>query len=306
MSRESSLHRTVEILKLLNDGKKLCIKNLALIYDVSERTIRRDFALIKDFFGDFMSKEGDCYRAYEKVLLEDVLSATDLMTLANIVKLFGIAQQKSLVSKRTQALIDKSMSVYDFKSRPFENIRNKEIIKKLEHAIKFNKVVTLRYRRERVLTVSRFYPYKILFLNENFYLAGENASLKSPFEFRRISMIEEITHTNKTFRRRKEIIDFIKRIQTPWAEFGKEEIVVKLRIAKKVRRFFMMKKYLPSQEVVQTFANGDIEVHYRVSSLRELEEYIVKWLPHVEILAPKGLQKMLRQTLKEKLASLYR
>jgi len=303
MSQKSSLHRTIEILKHLNEGKKLCVTRLAQEYEVSDRTIRRDFELIRELLGDFMSKEGECYRAYQKVLLDEVLHATDLMTLANIVNLFGVAQKQSLISDKTQALIDKSMLVYDFKSRPFENVQNHEVIKKLEHAIKFNKEIQIHYKSERVITQANFKPYKILFLNENFYMVGENSS-KNQFEFRRISMIEEITYRSKTFTTHKDIVDFIKTIQTPWAVFGKEEISVRLKVSKKVRRFFLFKKYLPSQEVVHTFDNGDIEVHYKVSSLYELEELVIKWLPQISIIAPQGFKKMIKRSLGQKLASL--
>jgi len=303
MSQKSSLHRTIEILKHLNEGKQLCVTRLAEEYEVSDRTIRRDFELIKELFGDFMSKEGECYRAYQKVLLDEVLHATDLMTLANIVNLFGVTQKQSLISDKTKVLIDKSMLVYDFKSRPFENMKNHEVIKKLEHAIKFNKEVKIRYKSERAISHANFQPYKILFLNENFYIVGENSS-KNQFEFRRISMIEEVEYKNKTFIAHKDIIDFIKTIQTPWAVFGKEEMLVRLRVSKKVRRFFLFKKYLPSQEVVHTFDDGDIEVHYQVSSLHELEELVIKWLPQISIISPQGFKKMMKRTLKQKLASL--
>jgi len=303
MSQKSSLHRTIEILKHLNEGKKLFVTPLSQEYEVSDRTIRRDFELIRELFGDFMSKEGECYRAYQKVLLDDVLHATDLMTLANIVNLFGVTQKQSLISHKTQALVDKSMFVYDFKSRPFENMKNHEVIKKLEHAIKFHKEIQIRYKSERAITQANFRPYKILFLNENFYMVGENKS-KNQFEFRRIAMIEEVDYKSKTFSPHKEITNFIKSIQTPWAVFGKEEMLVRLRVSKKVRRFFLFKKYLPSQEVVQTFDNGDIEVHYTVSSLHELEELVIKWLPQISIISPQGFKKMMKRRLKEKLASL--
>ncbi len=303
MSQKSSLHRTLEILKALNAGKRVCVTNLATAYEVSDRTIRRDFELIKEIFGDFVAKEGECYQAYQKILLEEVLSATDLMTLANIVNLFGVAQKESLVSNKTKALIEQSMSVYNFKSRPFENMRNKEVIKKIEHAIKFHKEIKIDYKSERAVTKTTFHPYKILFLNENFYLVGENAS-KQQFEFRRIAMIEAVHDTKKTFFTHKDIHTFIKNIQTPWAVFGKELIVVKMRVAKKVRRFFIFKKYLPSQEVVHTFDNGDIEVHYSVTSLYELEDLVIKWLPNIRIIAPMGFKKMMKRTLKQKLLSL--
>ncbi len=191
MSQKSSLYRTIEILKDLNEGKKLCVTQLAQVYEVSERTIRRNFELIRELFGDFMSKEGDSYQAYRRILLNDVLHATDLMTLANIVNLFGITQKESLISEKTKALVNKSMSVYAFKSRPFEEMKKHKIVKKLEHAIKFKKKICIRYKSEHFLSESYFHPYKILFLNENFYMVGENL-IKNSFEFRRVAMIEDI------------------------------------------------------------------------------------------------------------------
>jgi predicted DNA-binding transcriptional regulator YafY len=305
MSQKSSLYRTIEILKNLNEGKKLCVTRLAEEYEVSDRTIRRDFELIKELFGDFMSKEGECYQAYKKVLLQEVLCATDLMTLANIVNLFGVTQKESLVSDKTKALIEKSMSVYEFKSRPFEGVKNYEIVKKLEHAIKFNKVIRIRYRTERFLSESNFHAYKILFLNENFYMVGENIS-KNSFEFRRVSMIEEVEYKSKSFSPHADIQKFIKNIQTPWASFGREDTVVKLRVNKSIRRYFILKQYLPSQKVTKNYENGDILVEYTISNIREIEELIIKWLPRIEIISPQRFKKQLQKTLKVKMSALSR
>ncbi len=303
MNKRSSLYRTLEILKLLNDGKKLCVTRLAEEYEISDRTIRRDFELIRELFGDFMSKDGECYQGYKKVLLDEVLNATDLMTLANIVNLFDVTQKKSLISDKTKALIDKSMSVYDFKSRPFERVENLEIVKNLEHAIKFRLTIKIQYKTERQNTQTLFNPYKIVFLNENFYLIGIKAS-NNAVEYRRITMIESVKFTKKQFFIDSNVENFLKKIQTPWATFGKEEIVVKLRVTVPIRRYFLKKKYLPSQKIVHTFENGDIEVHYTITNYREVEELIIKWLPHLRIIAPKNLQKMIKRSLKQKLSAL--
>ena len=303
MSQKSSLYRTIEILKLLNDGKKLCISNLSYQYEVSDRTIRRDFELIRSIFGDFMSKEGECYRAYKKVLLEDILRGTELMTLANIVNLFGEASMQSAISSQTQSLVKKSLSVYDFKSRPIEHVQNKTFMKTIEHAIKFHKEIKLEYKVMRGSTNRTFHPYKILFVNENFYLVGENISKKS-FEFLRLSLVLDVKDSKNSFFPRQDIIEFITKIQTPWAAFGKEEIKVKLRVAQKNRKYFILKKYLPSQEVIQTFENGDIEVHFTVHNLREIEELVIKWLPNISIIAPRHLNKMIKRVMRKKMQGL--
>jgi len=301
LSQKSSLYRTVEILKMLNEGKKLCVTTLAYTYAVSDRTIRRDFELIKELFGDFMSKEGDCYLAYKKILLEDVLTATDLMTLANIVNLFNITHKASLISDKTQALINKSMNVYDFKSRPFENLQNTDILKKLEHAIRFNKIVELTYQTEINRSSRIFCPYKILFLKENFYLVGINITHQHQFEFLRISLIQNVADSSKTFHKEQSINTFIDTIQTPWAIISQPNITVKIRVSKKIRRFFILKKYLPSQEVVKTYENGDIAVQYKISSYNEIEELIIKWLPYIKILSPENLIQKIKKQLHFKL-----
>jgi len=307
MGQKSSLYRTVEILKMLNEGKQLCISTLAIAYEVSERTIRRDFELIKEIFGNFITKEGECYQGYETFLLEEVLSATDLMTLANIVNLFGMASVESSISPQTKTLIDESMQVYDFKSRPLENMQNIEVSKSLEHAIKFNKQIKIVYQTERLTSQRLFYPYKILFINENFYLVGENMS-KGVFEFLRISLIQEVIYTPKNFYPQPSIHKFITQIQTPWAAHHKDklhQIQVRLRANTNIRRFFKFKKYLPSQEIVAEFDNGDIELRYTVTNLREVEELIIKWLPNISIITPRNaLSKMIKKRLKSKLNGL--
>ena len=65
-----------EVLKLLNDGKLLCVENLASTYDTSTRSIRRDFELIKEVCGDVLiSPQKGCYQAVQKFILNETLNA---------------------------------------------------------------------------------------------------------------------------------------------------------------------------------------------------------------------------------------
>jgi predicted DNA-binding transcriptional regulator YafY len=300
MGQQSSLYRTVEILRRLNEGKRICISNIASEFDVSIRTVRRDMALIREIFGDFASKEKECYQAYKKILLDDVLNARDLMTLANIVMLFGLVNQNSLVSGQTKALMAHAMDVYDFRTRPFEYIKNPQILKYLEHAIRYHKEIRIRYQSDKASTYANFKPYKILFLNENFYLVGENSS-KGHFELRRINLIESIELKNHTFLPDASIKEFIQTIQTPWANFKQSQKHIKIRVDSHIKRFFVLKKYLPSQNIIKTFENGDILVEYYVTNYHEIEELLIKWLPDIKIISPPNLKKMLRKRLKKKL-----
>lgn len=180
----NALYRTLDILKRLNDGQKLCVSQLDLEYEVSSRTIRRDFEIIREIFGDFLSKEGDCYKAFKKVILDEVLNASNLMTLSNIVNIFDTIKLSDQISDSTKSLIKKAEDIYDFKTRPFEKLTNFEILEKLEHAIKFRKEIKIAYKTQEKTFYAKIQPYKIVFLNENFYLVGLYAT-KSKFEYSR-------------------------------------------------------------------------------------------------------------------------
>ena len=93
-------------------------------------------------------------------------------------------------------------------------------------------------------------------------------------------------------------------MQTPWASYANPKVDIRLRVDVSIRRFFIKKKYLPSQRITHTFDNGDIEVVYTVTNYKEVEELIIKWLPKVRIIAPRNLNKMIKKVLAKKLHSL--
>jgi len=300
MSQQSSLYRTIQILKDLNEGKKLCIESLAIYYEVNERTIQRDFRLIREIFGEFMTKEGRCYQGHKKVLLDELLHATDLMTLANIINLFDITHKSSLISVKTDSMIKNSMSVYEFKSKPFEMIQNQELLKTLEHAIKFNKELKIGYQANNKIIYRKFQAYRILFLNENFYLVGWNLS-KNYFEYLRIALIKEFSISSKSFYKDSEIVAFIKTIQTPWAKFGIPQQRVRFYVQASIAKYFLLKKYLPSQTITKEYNDGALEVAYHINDFKELEELIIKWLPHLKVLEPEALNQHIKGVLWGKL-----
>jgi hypothetical protein len=127
MGKLSSTHRVIEILKLLNDGKVLCVDNLGNVYDTSTRSIRRDFEMIREIFGDILiSHQKGCYQTVNKLLLEDTLNSTELYMLKNILKLSeksNLSLSKNVDASIKAAIIkeDKN-SPYLFKNKPYEEI----------------------------------------------------------------------------------------------------------------------------------------------------------------------------------------
>jgi len=303
MSKKSSLHRVLEILEQLNRGKKLCVSRLAEQYEVSERSIQRDFKMIIEVFDDFLIKDGECYKGYKKVLLDELLQGSELMMLSNIVNVFDIVDSKSLLSAETQRLIKNSMNVYSFKSKPFEVLKQTKELKLLEQAIRQKKETILVYERENEIFNFVVNPYKIIFLNENFYLVAKDINNNNILRLR-IALLHSVRLSSKTFYHEPKVINYIDTIQTPWKQFDKKEITIKLLVKHRVAHYFLLKKYLPSQKIIQKYDNGDIIVTYQVSNFKEIEELIIKWIPKIEILEPKELQVFIKSELLFRLSEL--
>jgi predicted DNA-binding transcriptional regulator YafY len=303
VSKKSSFYRVFEILKLLNESKRLCIDTLSKRYGVSQRTIRRDFDLIVEIFGEFLTKEKLCYKAYKKLFLDDILTSHELTVLTNIIDIFAEANNEKFIKPETKELLKNSSKIYDFKSRPFESLKNQEILKALEYSIKFHKVIGIGYRANISFFIEEFEPYRIVFVNENFYLVGVNRD-KKRFEFLRVSMIKEVKESKKSFFLDHKIVEFIKKIQTPWSNFYKKETVIALKTHKSISRYFLKKRYLPSQKILERLESGELIVEYTITNIREIEELIIKWLPRVEIVSPLGIKKYIRKILYKKLEPL--
>ena len=77
--------------------------------------------------------------------------------------------------------------------------------------------------------------------------------------------------------------------------------IVKLLVKQKVAKYFILKKYLPTQKIIQKLDNEDLEVQYSITDFKEIEELLIKWLPHVKVLEPLALNEMVREVLLGKL-----
>ena len=305
MSHSDSIRRVVDIMRLLNEGQGVTIERLVQKYEVNSRSIRRDLALIKEIFGEVLVKEGDTYRTYSQLLWDQVLSAGELMQLSNVVSLLNLTEYTTAVSEPTRALIKHSQAVYAFKSKPCEQLRNLPLLKQLEHAISYRQVIRLSYQTLNGMVDYQLKPYKILFLHENFYLVGVyRHDTGETVKLFRIAMMQSIKRMDKSFIHDREVDRFIHRLQTPWAVFVQPEQIIRLRVDQRIKKYFIAKDYLPSQKCVQVYENGDLLLEYRVTQFQEVEELLIKWLPHIRIIEPVALRDYLEEVLANKIQAL--
>ncbi len=299
MSKISSTFRVLEILKNLDEGKSLNVKNLANRYETSIRSIQRDFELIKKIYGDILiSPQKGEYKAVSKILLKNTLNSTELYMLKNILSLSEKSRldlsQNVDENVKMAILKEDNSSPYIFKQKPYEEIFiHSQKFKKLEHAVKFCKEIKITYDNFGKISIFVLRPYKIVFINENFYLASETSEQK--FILNRIALIKKIEPTKRNFTINYDLMDFILNLQSPWATYQPnyknylKEVV--LKVAKKQAKYFKLKKFLPSQKIISEDKKGNILVSFKVASELEVIGLIKQWIPFIKVISPESLVK---------------
>ncbi|SFV66965.1 probable transcription regulator Cj0571 [hydrothermal vent metagenome] len=307
--------RVLELLKRFNNGQKVCIETLS--YDVlwegkSEKTIRRDLDVIKKVFPEsfeLIRGEKGCYKAITKKAFDQFLNERNLSLL---IQTFSIAQRSDLfksldIDEGVKSIIEHKLKetkkLYEFKSKPFETKKdNYEMMKSLERAIYHQKYIAISYEAKDRVEEYEVKPYKIVFMNEIFYLACEVEAYNFSFSLYRISKIKEIIDKKKTFHKNREIEDFIKFIQTPFTRyrqgFRKYLIEVILEVDKSKAFYFKSKKFLSSQKVLETKKNGNLIISYLVTQEIEVDELIKRWLPFVKVIEPLSLKSKIENELR--------
>lgn len=311
--------RVLELLKRFNDGKKVCIeslKNDTMWFGKSEKTIRRDFEVIKEFFPDSFelirgSKgEKGCYKAITKDVFNNFM---DKDTLALMVQTFNIAQRNNVLEGLNildddkliiNAKIKESKKCYEFITKPYETKKgDSALLKEIERAITYKRYITIIQQEDSNLIEHEVKPYKIIFMHENFYLACENTNIEYLFSLFRISNIKKIKLHPKTFHINLDIELFIKDIQTPFSKYTpnyrNHMIEVLVEIDNKKARFFKLKKFLSSQKTVETKDNGSLILSFKVTQEMEMEELIKKWIPYMKVIKPLSLKKKIEDDLKK-------
>lgn len=298
MSKDSSTKRIFTIIKEMQKGRVLKVENLAQEFDVSVRTIRRDFALIKEVFGNCLitPTKGE-YAMISRDFLENILDTTEMYLLKNI---FQLAQNTNLTftqnvdSRVKTTLQDSDISPYLFKTRPYEEMfYNKKIFKVLENAIRFRKKIKITYENLGVVTHFSLMPYKIVFISENFYLASMQEK-RETFLLSRIALIKDVEVSAKSFNYNYEVMEFIAFMQSPWAvykpNFKKHLIKVIIEIPKQQSKYFLLKKFLPSQEFVCKNDDGSMQFSYLLTSQNEILATLKQWIPFIKVIVPDSLK----------------
>ena len=333
--------RVLELINRFNNGEKVCIDGLRQAakeaYDfsgsvtdklwfnesttkpMSDKSVRRDLDIVKSHFPrafELITTEKGCYKSLNRKMFDNFLNPE---ALSLMIQTFTIAQRNNMfdsfdISEEDKQILNKKAKekskVYEFKNKPFENVeKEKKYFHILEENIKNRKKLFIKYEENSGQVVDiEVKPYKIIFMNDNFYVgcAVDNDYLYSTY---RISKILEIKEVGKRFDFDPRIEEYIKEgIQTPFSSYSQnyreKMIKVVLEVDKERAYHFKVKKHLTSQKIIEEKEDGSLLVGYLVTQEREMQELVKKWIPYVKVIEPETLKKSIVSELEYYLKSL--
>lgn len=304
----------------LQSGKRPNALRLAAELEVSAKSIHRDLEFMRDRLDlpieyDF-EKRGFFYSG--EVNTFPTLQITEGEIFALIVAEKALQQYRgtnfekpllSAIKKMEQSLPDTiSLNLADieqtisFRTRA-EPILNLEIFDALAKATAQRRQIEMAYRKPgRRETEQRVIdPYHLANINGEWYLFAYDHGRKDIRTFAPVR-IQSAKQTGKTFAR-PDKFSLEQRLRGSFGvHSGQGDYDVVIRFDARVADVVREKKWHESQQLIE-LKNGGVEMHLKLSSLVEIQRWVLGWGGDAKVIKPRELSASVRESAKKILSS---
>ena len=318
-SARPPLERMLRIHQALQAGGYPNAGKLSREIEVSAKTIHRDLEFMRDRLNlpvEFDGSRGGYFYTGE-VSNFPTLQITEGEIFALVVAEKALQQYRgtsfekpllSAIRKMEQSLPDTvSLNLADvgqtisFRTRA-EPILNLKIFEVLAKAVADRRQLELQYRKPGQKAEARIVdPYHLANINGEWFLFAFDHARQDIRTFAPARM-ESAKPTGKTFERSQEF-SLEKRLRDSFGVHsgeGKFEVVI--QFAPRAADYIREKKWHPSQSL-REFKNGSVELKMKLSSLSEVQRWVLSWGGEAKVLQPLELVESVRQAAKAILGS---
>lgn len=305
------LERMLRIHQWLQSGKFPNASTLAREVEVSTKTIHRDIEFMRDRLNlpiEFDPVQNG-YRYTGEVSGFPTMQITEGEIFALVVAEKALQQYRgtsfekpllSAIKKMEQALPDTiSLNLADveqtisFRTRA-EPILNLEIFDTLAKAVAQRRQLELHYRKPGHAAEARIVdPYHLANINGEWFLFAFDHARQDLRTFAP-ARIQAARPTGKIFERTRKF-SLEKRLRDSFGVHsgeGKFEVVI--RFAPRAADYIREKRWHPSQ-TLREFKNGGVELRLKLSSLGEVQRWVLGWGGDARVLQPPELAESVRQ-----------
>lgn len=321
----SKINHIFTLMQMLSEGRELYAQDTRLqdeLDGVNERTLRRYLEEIHTLYQDmivthkkpkeFADRKVTVYRVIDpKKDVSDVLRffLENDNELSWVLQLL-VEQDPTLLEYADEAKdaiqrsISKESDVFLFVSKPFElfeDAKQKNIFKNLRDAVKRMVYRNIEYNYNGTVSFKDVKCLKIIFSENNWYLAGETSDGK--FRWFRLSFISNVSYSSKNSYQ-KHILEkydsFFERIENPFTLFDADTQEARIVAKKEVAHYFKegMKPFFKSQKFIRQNDDGSVEFSVKYTQPMEILPFVKKWMPSLKIVAPNSLKELYRDDLR--------
>ncbi len=310
----------VRIHQAVSSGKFPNASTLAQEIEVATKTIHRDLEFMRDRLGlpiEFDPRQNG-YHYTEEVRAFPTMQITEGELLALVVAEKALQQYRgtsfekpllSAIKKMEQALPDTiSLNLADieqtisFRTRA-EPILDLKIFDALARAVAQRKQLELAYRKPGQRQPERrvIDPYHLANINGEWFLFAYDHARKDIRTFVP-ARIQSVQPTGKTFERPQKF-SLEKRLRDSFGvHSGEGEYDVVIRFNARVADYVREKKWHESQSL-RELKGGAVELRMTLSSLVEVQRWILSWGGDAKVVRPRDLAETVRQSAEKILQS---
>ncbi len=300
---DKALTRLVSILTKLYNGESLSVKELAEEFNVSTRTIQRDFNDRLISFPIYQDKKlwrmQDGFRLEKSTSIEDSLILDIMEKLAEGVGNKFSAKAKTLLSKIKNEDYNPIYAKLDM-----EDIGDKlELVQLLEKAIKSKLEVNCIYEIKNNKTIKlNIKPLKIANFEGFWYLIALDKNRDNLLKKYYLKSLSSIKISTQNFTTDNNLEELLGKVTSIWFDETKEPFEVKIFVNSEIAKYIKRKPISPSQIIESIHEDGSLEIVVKISNAMEIFPIVKYWLPHMKIVEPTQLQKELINELKSYIA----
>ncbi|EGR0247219.1 helix-turn-helix transcriptional regulator [Vibrio parahaemolyticus] len=276
-------NRLADITAMAYAGQSLNIAELAEKYQVSTKTIRRDF----DRLCAILER---CPDTGNHILSASARSQYNEQDLVRLIDDLGL--KKALPLKAAQFLRsfinDSTSDCYHFQEQPLEADFISSLHGTFETAIKNRRTVSFLYK-DTSRTVS---PYLMVYSHGSWYLAAVFEGVLKTFSLARIKFVSV---QKEHFDYDPSVVDKIKEQDTIW--FGQPIFNVTLEVSRDIAFYFERKALLPKQKIIEKRQDGSLVISSSAWSYNQIAPIVQYWIPNVRVIYPSELDSYIRKNL---------
>jgi predicted DNA-binding transcriptional regulator YafY len=293
---DKALYRYTQIIAKLYNGAKLSNTELAKEFNVSTKTIQRDFSKLVNLFPIY--QENRLWQLDKEYELKENINIKDEITLKILFEL-SKSFDESFSKRATNLLnrIDENINSPIYTKIELENISNKlDTITQIESAIKSKNKILFSYLKDDEYYEHQVEPYKIVNFEGFWYLiARKNKSLRRYY----LQHIFDMEILDETFRKSKKLESSISNAINIWFDEN-ESFEVELLIDSSIVKYIQRKPISKTQRLKEyKQISGDMIITLDISNEREIIPIVKYWLPNIKVLKPIWIQEMIEDEVRK-------